>query len=169
MATTSVLKPLQHATRNQVYTALFNFLQLIPAPSIVPNTGLPITTKWKTYSQWLKEWTDVPSENQPALFLHRGPEEAIQNHAYQVTKWVWNVTVWMYFRTDGLRTTNFYPDMLTDPIKDAIEQLFQTQTQPQAATLGGLVQNIKVSGTLYCDCGLIDGQGVIIVPLAISI
>lgn len=167
--TTLPLKPLEHATRNQVYTALFNFLKQIPAPVIVPATGLPSTTNWNLTSQWLQDWDEVTPANQPALFLHRGVEVATQTHSYQVLKWVWNCTVWIYFRTDGLKSTNFYPDMLTDPIKDAFEQLFQTRTQPQAATLGGLVQNIWINGTIYCDAGIVDNQAVIIIPLSISI
>lgn len=158
---TAPLAPLTHATRNQVFTALFNLLQkYLPSP-----TG----EQWRTFSQNLVIWDQVPAANQPALFLHRGIEIAEQKHAYGVTKWTYRVDLWIYFQTGGFKTANTYPDMLTDNFLDAVERLFQTDPLAGPQTLGGLVVNCWIDGTIATDPGLEDDQGVIVVPLSILI
>lgn len=152
--------PLPHATRNQVFTALFNFIRQLPAP---PNQ------KWVTFSQRLKSWDDTPPVEQPAVFLHRLLQTATQNHAYGVTKWHWKATIWIYFRTESYQTDNTYPDQVTDPFIDSIEQLFQTEPGAGALTLGDLVKHCWIDGDIYSDPGLEDYQAVIIIPISILI
>lgn len=157
------LLPLPHATRNVIYTALFNYLKRIPAPA-----GL----QWKTFSQAIKHWDDVVAADQPALFLERQLEDWTQAKVMGVTKFELKPNVWIYFRADGLKTQNTYPDMYIDPLKDAFEQLFQTNPATGGRlTLGGVCQHCFVNGTLASDPGLQDatGQAVVRVPLTIWI
>ena len=150
--------PLPHATRQQVFTALFNFIKNIPPP---------VGQKWVSFSQNLVSWDDVPPAQQPAVFLHRLVQTAKQEHRFGVTKWHWTATIWIYFRSDGYRTTNTYPDQVTDPLLDSIEQLFQTDPANGQLTLGGLVYHCWIDGTIYSDPGLVDNQAVIVVPISI--
>lgn len=152
------LFPLPHATRSQVFTALFSLIKQLPPPP-----GM----KWQRFSQNLKSWDDTPSEEQPCCFLHRLTQTAEQKHAFGVTRWHWTATIWIYFRSDGYKTETTYPDQITDPIIDSIEQLFQTEPLDGRLTLGNLVHHVWIDGTIYSDPGLEDGQAVIIVPISI--
>ena len=150
-----------HATRNAVFTALFEYLK----SHVTPPTG----NSWKTASQHLVQWDDVNHAQQPAIFLHRGPQIATQTHAFGVTKWVWKATVWVYFRTDGLKTTSTYPSQLTDQFLDNLEFAFQTEPLVGRFTLGDLVEHCWIDGGCFADSGLIDGQAVIVIPLSILV
>jgi len=152
------LRPLPHATRQQVFTALFNFLTNLPAP-----TG----TRWNTQSQYLTLWDDVPQANQPAWFLYRGPQNFTQKHVFGVQKLLWRVSIFIYFRTDGYKSQNFYPDQITDQILDNLEQLFQTEARDGRQTLGGTVWHCWIEGNIVTDPGLVDGQAVIVCPINI--
>lgn len=154
------LFPLPHATRSAVFTALFNYIKATPPP---------VGTTWKLQSQWLRQYDEVDAINQPALFLHRGPQVATQNHAYGVTKWQWRATIWVYFRTDGYRTVNTYPDQLTDKFLDDLEQTFQTEPFAGRLSFGEVAYQCYIDGTIFSDPGLTDGQAVIIVPLTIIV
>lgn len=157
------LLPLSHATRAVLYNALFSYMKRIPAPA-----GL----QWKTFSQAIKHWDAVPKENQPAMFLERQLETWTQTKAYGVTKFELHPTIWIYFRADGLNTQNTYPDMYIDPLKDAIEQLFQTlPALGGRLTLGGVCQHCFINGIIASDPGLQDasGQAVVRVPITIWI
>lgn len=155
------LDPLPHPTRREIFTALFNWLRQIPPPAGAP--------AWKTFSQAVKHWDDVPATDQPALFLQRGLE-TLEQKTFGVTKIHFRALVWIYFRTDGLKTQNTYPDQITDPVLDSIEQLFQT-LPPLATrlTLGGTVYHCWIDGTIASEPGLMDNQAVIVVPISILI
>lgn len=158
MAAVPFLFPLNHTPRGQVFDALFAYLKQIPPP-----TG----GSWKTFSQSLAQWDNYPAANQPAMFLHRGPQTATQNKAFGVTKWQWKVQLWMYYRTDGLNTTNTYPDQLTDVLLDAVERLFQTDPNVGRLTLGGLVHHCWIDGIIAFESGIADAQAVAVVPISI--
>ena len=160
MSSPLVLQPLPHVPRSVIWNTLFALLQKCPSPTNTP---------WKTFSQSLKIWDQVPPQNQPALFLHRTVEEAIQKHAFGVTQWILRCTVWVYFRTENYRTANTYPDQIIDPFKDAFEQLFQPVAQPAQFTLGGIVTNCWIDGEVYTDSGVVDGQAVCVWPISIQI
>lgn len=163
--------PLPHASRNVVFTALYNYL----VTNVTPPPGF---TKWNTTSQFLKQWDQVPNASQPAMYLYRGPQTAIQTKAFGIIRHEWKVTVWVYYRTDGFQTTNTYPDQLTDVILDNFEQAFQTDPLAKRTTLGTYInstngntedicQECYINGTVYYDSGLSDGQGLAIIPVSI--
>lgn len=154
------LQPLLHATRSQVFTALFDFLQTLPPP--------PGSSSWKTISQTEVGPDDIPAANQPALILCRGPQNFSQR-AYGVTKLQWRCFFLIYFRTDNLKTVTKYPDQITDPILDSIEQLFQPPLNNQALTLGGIVQNCWLDGMAVADPGIVDNQAIVFVPVSIVV
>lgn len=164
---------LQHASRSVVFNALFSLMQTVPA------TTIPGATVWKTTSQNLIIWDQVPAVAQPAMFLHRGPQTSEQKHVFGVIKQHWRATIWIYFRTDGLKTTNTYPDQVTDQLLDAFEQTFQTDPMNNRLTLGtyinaqGRVGDIAyhcwIDGTVYFESGVNDNQAVVVIPVSILV
>jgi hypothetical protein len=159
MCTPATLPKLQHATRCEVFNALFNLLQTLPPPS-----G---SKSWKTVSQTVLEFDEVPAANQPAIILVRGPQNFTLK-AVGTTKLHWRCFFLIYFRVDNQKTSsNRYPDQITDPIMDSIEQLFTPVMFNQYFTLGGLVQNCWLDGNAVADPGVVDGQAIIFVPISI--
>lgn len=153
-------KPLPHSTRSQVFTALFNYLLTIPSP-----TG----QRWGYTSQYPKIWDEIDAVNQPALILHRGPQTAEQKVRFGITKWHWTANVWIYFRTDNLKTRTTYPDQLTDQFIDNFEQFFQTDTANGLFSLGGVCYHCWIDGTIIFDSGINDNQAVLLIPLSIIV
>lgn len=150
--------PLPHAGRSQVFSALFNLLKTVPAPQ---------GYSWKMQTQDLVSWNNVDATSQPALFLHRGPQLSEQKQAFGVTKLHWRATAWVYYRTDGLHGNGTYPDTFADAILDNFEQTFQTDPMNGRLTLGGLVWHCWLDGMVTWDPGLLDNQGVLVVPISI--
>lgn len=160
MASPAITQPLGHATRTQVFTALFTLLQTLAPP--------PGFSSWKTFSQDIQSWDDFPAASQPALFLARGPQIYAEK-AYGATKLTWKLYIWVYFRTDGLHTKNTYPSQVCDPVMDSIEQLFIPPAANSKFTLGGLVQNCWLEGPALAEPGVTDNQAVIVVPVNITL
>jgi len=148
---------LRHPKRGAVFNALFD---------LVVTTTPPIDTSWKLTSQRVRLWDEVDSVNQPALFLMRGPQRAEQKKAYGVTKWLWRAGIIVYYRVDGLKTENTYPDQLSDQFLDNLESVFQTD-EGVALTIGGLVEHCWIDGECFTEPGLVDGQAIIFVPVSI--
>lgn len=148
---------LTHTSRNASFTALFNFMKQAPTPT----GGL-----WKYFSQRLQQWDAVPPANQPAMFLHRGPQMFEQKHAFGVTKQVWRCTIWIYFRIEGLLTDSTYPDQLVDDYLDKLEVLFQTDPLVGRQTLNGLVYHVWIDGSVVWDT-VTDDQGILVLPISI--
>ncbi len=151
---------LPHSTRQQVFNALFDLVKTV-AP--------PVGSQWKWTSQHLQHWDEIEQVNQPAMFLHRGPQTVTQDHAYGVNKWVWRATLWVYYRTDGLQTPSYYPDQLTDQFLDNIESVFSSDPLNGPQTLDGLVVNCWLDGHCYFDNGIVDNQAIIVCPISIAL
>jgi hypothetical protein len=158
IATGLPYSPLPHATRKAVFTALFDLIQKIPAPADAPN--------WKTASQLLKSWDEVNAGDQPALFLHRGPQQ-VEQKTFGVTRWLWKCSLWIYFRADNLKTVSTYPDQYTDAFLDSVELAFQTEPLLGRLTLGGLAWHCWLDGQVFSDPGINDSQAVIVIPISI--
>jgi hypothetical protein len=161
MATLPIIA-LPHATRNEVFSALFQRLKLIPAPG---------NLQWRKFSQKLVIWTDVPGDNQPCLFLYRGPQIASQVHAFGVTKWQWKCWIWIYYRIDSLQCAgdDLYPDLILDNILDSVEQVFQTDPLIGRLTLDGTCWHCWIDGSIVFDDGIVDNQAVVVIPVSILV
>lgn len=157
------LLQLPHATRSVIYNALYSYMQKIPAPG-----GM----QWQTFSQAIKHWDAVPATAQPAMFLTRQRETITQKTGYGVTRLEFHPEIWIYFRADGMKTRSTYPDQYIDPLKDAIEQLFQTNPPTGGRlTLGGVCQHCWIDGVIASDPGLQDasGQAIVLIPISILV
>ncbi|NHR05729.1 hypothetical protein HA052_11010 [Chromobacterium haemolyticum] len=138
--------------REHIYAALFERLKAIP--------GL------RTTSRRLKQWGDVDSSQQPALFLAQGRETATPGDPARgvPTKWLLHPEVYLYVRTTG----NQAPGTVMNPLLDAIEAVTKPDNPMQRVqTLGGLVERCWIEGDIETDEGTLGDQAVAIVPFRI--
>lgn len=154
------LQPLTHATRQQIFTALFNLLKTLPPP--------PQFSQWNTFTQKIQQWDDYTAAQQPVMTLFRGAQN-FKLTAVGTTRFQWKVLLLIYFRTDGFQTSNTYPDQVTDVVLDNIEQLFTPQGNNKYFTLGGLVQNCWIDGNIYSDPAIVIDQAVVLCPISIVV
>lgn len=120
---------------------------------------------FKVTSRRLKHWSDVPAEDQPALFQAQGKEIVdittqrmggpnVHRFAFQL---------YIYVHNNDL---NVVPSSLLNPFLDAIEAVLTT-TPGTKQTLGGLVQHAYISGAIETDEGVLGDQAVAIVPIEV--
>lgn len=137
--------------REAIAIALFNLAKTAP--------GL------KTTSRRLKHWSDVPAEEQPALFQAQGKElvdTSLQkmggpnSHKLQFD---------LYFYVKS-KDPAIPPSSLLNPLLDAFEAAI-TPTPGTNQTLGGLAQHAFISGSIETDEGTLGDQAMAIVPVEV--
>lgn len=146
-------------SREDVFANLFALLRA---------ATLPEGYRWATTSRRLKEWTQVPPADQPALFLQETFQEVAENNL-ALPEERWHAHVWVYFRADGSPDPNCPPDTLVNIFIDSVLKAIRNPRAGERQTLGGLVYHCKVDGTIAFDSGVLDNQGVIVIPLTILI
>jgi len=134
--------------REPIYAALFNLLAA--------------TSGITTSSRILKHWDDVPSADQPALFMAQGNQSA-KTERGKPTLWTLDAKVYIYVKTDGDQV----PSSVINPILDAIEAALSGNAAENVQTLGGLVDYARIEGTIETDEGTLGTQAVAIIPISI--
>ncbi len=123
------------------------------------------TAGFVTTSRRLKHWSDVPAEDQPALFQSQGNESidtAVQKMGGPNThRLAFKLYVYVH-NTDPTAA----PASLLNPIVDAIEAKL-TPTPGTKQTLGGLAQHAFISGAIETDEGVLGDQAVAIIPIEV--
>lgn len=135
--------------REPIYAALFSLLG--------GSAG------YVTKSRRLLHWTDVPPEQQPALFLAQRNELAATERG-KPTRWTLNVDVYVYARTDGSNP----PGPIINPLLDAIDAALAPNVDG-VQTLGGLVHWCRIDGAIETDEGTLGDQAVAIIPISILV
>ena len=140
--------------REQIYSALFERLRGVG--------GLASPA-----SRRLKHWADVPSVNQPALFMARRSESAAQRTGLP-PKWTMAVDVYLYVHVGN--DPDAAPEARLNELIDAVEAaLAPDDPRRCVCTLGGLVAWCRVEGAIRTDEGLLGPQAVAVVPIEILI
>jgi hypothetical protein len=135
-----------------IYTALFNLLRTAP--------GL------RTASRRLRHWDDVPSNEQPALFLAQGNINA-EFETGLPTVWTCRADVFLYVKTGGdLHAT---PASVFNPILDSIISKLLPPPHLGEQTLGGLVHRCRIEGEIETDEGTLGDQAVVIIPVTMFV
>ncbi len=139
-------------TREQAYSALFDLVKTIPPPA-----GYP----WAQIVRGLKQWDQVPTGSQPAMFFEQTYEVAIGREVQGITKWRWHSALLVYFRIDTLGNVADwqYRNALVDNIETTIRG-----RRGERQTLGGLIEDCYIEGTMG-PLELEDNQALIITPL----
>lgn len=142
------------SSREQVYTAFFSHMQA--------NTNLAALVK--TFTRRLKHWSDVPYEDQPALYMeHSG--EAAQVVRGQPTRIVLEINLWIYVNTQGNPT-----GPVLNPILDAVEKsLAPINDGDHTQTLNGFVHHCWIEGQTQIFEGDLGDEAVAIVPVKILV
>ena len=120
---------------------------------------------FKVTSRRLKHWSDVPAEDQPALFQSQGKElvdtAAAKMGAPNTHKFDFQIYIYVHSSDAAV-----VPSSLLNPILDAIEAKLAT-TPGTKQTLGGLVQHAFISGSIETDEGVLGDQAVAIIPIEV--
>jgi hypothetical protein len=120
-----------------------------------------------TFSRRLKHWSDVPRSERPALFLVVHDEDPVYR-AENVPAYVkLSGKVFVYLDTSEVSST-YIPDADINSVLDAIDAALAPSGEARQ-TLGGLVSHCRVEGTVMRDPGDLDGDGMIVVPITITL
>ena len=134
--------------REPIYVAQFSLLAAVP--------GLV------TSSRKLLHWSKVPAIAQPALFMAQGSEVA-KRVTGQPTVWTLDVKAYLYVNTSG----DVAPTTTLNSILDAIETTMNPALAGSHQTLGNLVHDARIEGTIETDEGTLGDQAVAIIPIRI--
>lgn len=120
-------------------------------------------TGFQTVSRRLKLWRDVAA--QPALFV-RNAEDTVANRPHRMpARLTMNVEAWVYNQT-GAGEANA-PAVLQNYLLDALCAALEPDAGVETLTLGGLVYNCWIEGTIERHPGDLDGQAIAIIPINI--
>lgn len=137
--------------REPIYAALF--------------AKLSASAGYATTSRRLKHWNDVPSGEQPALFMAQRNEVAATKGRGLPTEWTLSVDVYVYVRTDGGQA----PGPLLNQLLDAVEAALAPSQLENVQTLGGLVHWCRIEGAIETDEGTLGDQAVAIIPISMFV
>lgn len=117
--------------------------------------------KVKTFSRRLLHWTDVDSDQQPALFMSPGNQQVTIEGYGLPPKLELSVKLYLY-------NQNHDPD-LQDNLLDEIEKALAPDEGEDVLTLGGLVSHCWIEGEIETDEGLLGEQAIAIIPISILV
>ena len=115
-----------------------------------------------TSSRRLKFYSEVPSEDQPALFLATGDMEPRMLPPGQPYRWRLFRKIWLYAYT---KDDTQVPSSIMNPIINSVINVLKPSTPGDRVTLGGLVYNVAMSGRIMTDEGLLGPQAVAVIPV----
>lgn len=144
-----------NSSREAIYGALFTLLQSALQP-----------LKFVTISRRSRSWQDVPTEEQPAAFLHQGIQKAVVLPSpAPPTKWELHADFLIYVTAGGDPDASAAP--LLNAAVDNIEKLLPIGG-PLVQNLGlpGVVE-VRINGEVEYAEGNLTGQGIAIVPIRI--
>ena len=139
--------------REAIYSALF--------------AKVSTAANFTTISRRLKHWADVPAVDQPALFQAQVREIAEPQTQVlgQPTRWKLSVDLYVYATCESSGT----PSAVLNPLIDSIvAALAPSNPIEKTQTLGGLVLNAWIEGTIETDEGTLGNQAVAIIPISIT-
>jgi len=122
---------------------------------------------WVTTDRVLKHWADVPSDQQPALFMTQVNEDP-QTITRQPTKWSLKVKIYVYtYTSDGGDEDGERALQINEALDAITEAMKPDNAVVEVQNLGGLVEWVKIDGTIETDEGFLGQQSVAIIPITI--
>ena len=143
--------------REAILQPLFTLLSTLP--------GLVTKSRRPRY------WTDVPAEEQPALFMGAGEQHPKNDSSGLPVSWTLNAQLFLYARSTDPAVP---PSVVLNGYLDQLEALL-APANPGAPwpagfqSLGGLVKHVWISGPVVTSGDVLGDQGVAIVPLEILV
>lgn len=145
--------------REKVWSAFFSLLS--------PSLTIPAGGLFRTVSRRARTYTQVTSDEQPALFVLQRREIAEAKNRGIPTIWRMHASLYVYAvnSVDAIGTGG---GQILNPLLDSIEAaLAPRAVEGNVLSLGGLVSRAFIDGDLEIDEGNIDGQAVAIIPVTI--
>lgn len=122
---------------------------------------------WKVPpSRRLKLWGDVPPSSKPCCFLFEGGVETYEWQQSVVPKRVIEVRLFVYIDTKDPHTIGASK---LNEIMDAIDVALAPSPGSTQTNLAGTASWARISGNPMKDPGDIDGDGIMIVPVKITL
>ncbi len=119
-----------------------------------------------TISRRLKHWADVPSDRQPAVYMLQRQESVNPETPGELAYWTFKVDLYVYVWTAPDKN----PGPIINPIIDLIHANFiAAQNSDGSATLGGLVMDAYIDGTIETSEGCLGDQEVAIIPVTVKL
>jgi hypothetical protein len=149
-------------TREPIYAALLAYIQQL--------TSAPYSLAIPTISRGFKHWSQVPPEEQPAIYVVPEEEAATYERAKIYTRWNLKIALWVYVQKGDDITLGV--QMLT-AILDGIDAVLtvnpaNAQGPPAGVnTLNGLVTQCAINGPTIISAGYLENQTVARVPIEI--
>ena len=123
--------------------------------------ALAPVNQFVTYSRRLKPYDALKPAQYPALFQAQSDEQ-VKRMANMPPAIDGQVNWWLYAYTDPAGTKS--PAEIINPLVDACENALAA-TEGYAQTLGGLVSQCWIEGTIKTDEGLLDNYSVAVIPI----
>lgn len=119
--------------------------------------------QFKETSRKLIHWADCT--NFPAMYLNQGAETVVKSGRGLPCTYTMSAEVYLYARNDS----NGTPATQINELLDLVDALFQPDQIDGKQTLGGLVHDAWIEGTIARDEGVLGDVGVAIVPIKILV
>ncbi|MDB5358852.1 MAG: hypothetical protein JWO51_149 [Rhodospirillales bacterium] len=131
-----------------------------------------VAANFVTVGERLVMWTNVPPEQQPALYLREGDEDHPARAAQQMPpRRTLDFEVWIYTKLDIARA-NATDGSLPVPLGTligAVEDALRPPPVIGRVTLGGLVTHCWIEGLVIKDDGALTGQALAKIPIRILV
>lgn len=139
------------ATREQVFTALFNLVST--------------SASFATASRRLKLWTDLGSGDKPAIFVAERGDNYVR-HGGDAMPAIVTYEADIFIYTDAGKDQGIVPATALNNLLDAVDAALAPNWTGRQ-TLGGLVSHCWIEGKIMKDPGDLDGDGLAIIPVKI--
>ncbi|HVI09584.1 MAG TPA: hypothetical protein VND65_14945 [Candidatus Binatia bacterium] len=123
------------------------------------------TYPFQTYDRRGQLPENVPAANQPYLGLVHIGDAQVENQAQGLEKWLLHFRALVYIRADAV--SSGVPATEMNKALQAIVQVMRTPTA-ERQTLGGLVDNAWIEGTVLRDTGILDQQCALLIPIVVD-
>jgi hypothetical protein len=140
------------ATREQAVTALV---------SLVADAYPWVTGP----SRRLKLWSDVPLSSRPACFVFEGGKDSYSWQGSQLRR-VIELHLFIYLNA---KDPNTIGSSLINNVMDALDKVLKPAAGSTINMLGGGIAWCRIDGTPFKDPGDLDGDGMLVVPVKITL
>lgn len=157
-------------TREAIYAALFARVSAATWAALGPDSIIT----WVTTGRKLRHWSEVDQSALPCLFQTQRTETIIRTRN-EPPIWKLAVEFFIYVKTLAQQDDAIIPSQIENPILDAVCAIMEPNAYaPQKdaierCTLGGLVDQCKLVGTVENFEGDLGDLGVLIVPVEIVV
>lgn len=122
----------------------------------------------QTVSRRVRAWGDVQPPDQPALFQVEGKQTASPRPGIGLgTVWTFHAELVVYAHVENTVAGADLVDLLNDLV-DAVVAALAPLPGLDTQTLGGLVTDVRIDGTIDTSEGRLGDQSVAIIPLVIT-